>query len=565
MSNTTVVFPAHPALKGLLESAKAYPSSAVVVDDEYGFQKTYPELLGDLLQTRCMLLEQLRSSTRNGGNVLEEGDRNIGFMARSGYEFIVACLAVWAIGGTCMPMDPDISSELALTHFEKGQIRCVVSSKDCWQKVEAICNDARKRSGTAEAPKLIGVSCSSAALDWSQTHIQIDDGLLPDEDEACMIMGTSGSTGSPKLVLQVKRAWCPPPAAEPHQISLSYRACHWTGGAKSLIDPVICGRKVYVMAARVGGRARAEDVLEAIKQHGITDVPFFDPLMLRLMKDVVACGGNKLSGEERQRWSSYFTSLPIIRCSAGVVDQSTVDFWKDLTGLQVWTSYGSTELTCFVFDGPQTITGCLGKPNPDCQLKLSEGKSGEILVKVPTIFKAYIGDEEATKAAFDPDGFFKTGDFAEQQGDNLVYLGRMKTDLVFTGSHKFWTFGIESRILDLPYVEDACVLAIPVDETKQRCGVVLVFRQDSASPEPANLAKIRSDLSGSVAEFMLPTLARVLDGASEVIPRTAAGKPRKWHLMKDYFGSVDGSVPVIVQSRIEECRFPGPVEYVEVK
>jgi non-ribosomal peptide synthetase component E (peptide arylation enzyme) len=41
---------------------------------------------------------------------------------------------------------------------------------------------------------------------------------------------------------------------------------------------------------------------------------------------------------------------------------------------------------------------------------------------------SYIGDEDNTKAAFDQDGFLKTGDMAELKDGEYVFAGRATTD-----------------------------------------------------------------------------------------------------------------------------------------
>jgi malonyl-CoA/methylmalonyl-CoA synthetase len=41
---------------------------------------------------------------------------------------------------------------------------------------------------------------------------------------------------------------------------------------------------------------------------------------------------------------------------------------------------------------------------------------------------SYLGDQEKTKAAFDDEGFYKTGDIAELVGDELIFHGRERDD-----------------------------------------------------------------------------------------------------------------------------------------
>lgn len=50
-------------------------------------------------------------------------------------------------------------------------------------------------------------------------------------------------------------------------------------------------------------------------------------------------------------------------------------------------------------------------------------------------YQSYIGDEEKTKAAFDDEGYFKTGDFAELKDGEYIFSGRANTDCK-TFSHK---------------------------------------------------------------------------------------------------------------------------------
>jgi malonyl-CoA/methylmalonyl-CoA synthetase len=80
------------------------------------------------------------------------------------------------------------------------------------------------------------------------------------------------------------------------------------------------------------------------------------------------------------------------------------------------------------------------------EVKLSSGTVGEIRIKSPTMLTqyaiiaykswisipndaySYIGDEEKTQAAFDEDGYLKTGDLAEFKNGKYFLLGRANID-----------------------------------------------------------------------------------------------------------------------------------------
>lgn len=105
-------FPNDPVLVRLLESAKTITGQ--IIHDDYGFDKTYAELLADIMQTRDALRTQLPPSVLNKHGLLHEDRPYICALTRGGYEFIVAFFAVRAIGGACMPLGEHLKNPRTL-------------------------------------------------------------------------------------------------------------------------------------------------------------------------------------------------------------------------------------------------------------------------------------------------------------------------------------------------------------------------------------------------------------------------------------------------------------------
>ncbi|KAK5996460.1 hypothetical protein PT974_01794 [Cladobotryum mycophilum] len=80
------------------------PNLDVIIIDVVGFEKTYQELLGDILKARSLVLDKLPRSALNDRDVLSGGSQYVAILAQSGYEFIVAFLAVRALGGAAVPL-----------------------------------------------------------------------------------------------------------------------------------------------------------------------------------------------------------------------------------------------------------------------------------------------------------------------------------------------------------------------------------------------------------------------------------------------------------------------------
>jgi malonyl-CoA/methylmalonyl-CoA synthetase len=95
-------FPNDPVLIALLSAARQYPGSEVVFHDVVGFEKTYPELLGDVLCTRDLIRARLPASALDENGLLSKETPYVALLTRTGYEFVVGFFAICAIGGAPM-------------------------------------------------------------------------------------------------------------------------------------------------------------------------------------------------------------------------------------------------------------------------------------------------------------------------------------------------------------------------------------------------------------------------------------------------------------------------------
>src|SRR5947209_5083820 len=114
------------------------------------------------------------------------------------------------------------------------------------------------------------------------------------------------------------------------------------------------------------------------------------------------------------------------------------------------SAYGITELCGTVvftaLDDPEEarVTTC-GRPLPGFELRvvdplsgaeLPAGERGELIGRGPSRFAGYFGNEEATRAAIDADGFFHTGDLCSIDGDGRIHFhGRLKDMLKVGGEN----------------------------------------------------------------------------------------------------------------------------------
>ena len=173
-------------------------------------------------------------------------------------------------------------------------------------------------------------------------------------------------------------------------------------------------------------------------------------------------------------------------------------------GVPITYGYGLTESTATVccFDYTGFEVGTVGLIMPDLEVKI--GEDNEILLKGKTIFPGYYKNDEANKAAFTEDGWFKTGDAGYLKGKQIVLTERIK-DLFKTSNGKYIApQEIETRLILDVYIEQAAVIG------DERNFVTAIIAPNIEALE--NYAKKNKLVYSSIEELLkLPKIIELMD------------------------------------------------------
>lgn len=150
--------------------------------------------------------------------------------------------------------------------------------------------------------------------------------------------------------------------------------------------------------------------------------------------------------------------------TAGATVAPHVEEFVHSIGLDMVVGYGLTEslatVSCDHLDKPYTM-GSVGRLIDSIELKISE--EGEVLLKGPTITPGYYNRDDLTAAAFDEEGYFRTGDAGYMKNGELYLTDRIK-DLFKTSNGKYIAPQmIESKLLVDRYIDQIAIIA---DERK---------------------------------------------------------------------------------------------------
>ena len=157
--------------------------------------------------------------------------------------------------------------------------------------------------------------------------------------------------------------------------------------------------------------------------------------------------------------------------------------------------------------------------------EVAPGVVGEILVQGPNVIKEYWNRPDATAAAF-VDGWFRSGDLGYFDEDGYIFISDRLKDMIISGGENIYSAEVEGIIMELPQVAAVALVGMP-DEKWGEVPVAIAQLKPGVSLEPD---AIIAHLSGRLAKYKIPKQVHFVDD----LPRTASGKIRKADLRTQF-------------------------------
>ncbi len=493
-SKKTPVYPSkeYGNIREMLEDvARRYP-------DRYAF--SYRRHPSDLSAVRVSFPEFRADIQALGTELLARGlgGKKVALIGRLSYPWTCAFFSLLAIGAVVVPLDREWhADELAKTahHADCEFLFCDASLSE---KADAVADALGSASYFAlTAPENDPHECAEALMAQGRRRIHDGDNsyftnrLKP--LETSLLVFTSGTTGKGKGVMLSQNGLMADLYAGLRQVHLSRKTIavlppHHTYGCNvGLVAHVAAGCEVYLS----DGLRYIQRELRTEQPEHLTLVPLFvetfyrrilstakdqgkEKLLRRMMK--LSNAMRRLGIDARRSifqsvLASFGGKLRLIVSGGAPISREILDTF-DAIGITVINGYGITECSPLISATHQEapVPGSVGKPLSCNRIRLrdpNENGEGEICVRGANVMLGYYKDADATEAAFDEDGYFRTGDYGKFDDDGNLYItGRLKNLIILSNGKNVYPEEIEKDFLSLPGV-----LEIVVYEGKSRRGV----------------------------------------------------------------------------------------------
>lgn len=349
------------------------------------------------------------------------------------------------------------------------------------------------------------------------------------EDTPCLIMYTSGTTGSPKGAVLTHanmnaQALTCIRALEitPDSIGFCTSPLFHIAGLGSLTPYFMLGGTTVLHPL---GAFDATEFLDAIEAEQATTA-FCVPVQWQLICEEPTVKQRKLA-LRALCWGAAPASDTVLRAMA--------DCFPDAFNVAV---FGQTELspiTC-VLEGKDALRklGSVGLPIPTLQVRVVDdemndvapGEIGEIVYRGPTLMQRYWNKPEATAEAFHG-GWFHSGDLVRRDEEGFVYVVDRKKDMIISGGENIYCAEVENVLFAHPKIHEAAVVGRAHEKWGEVPVAVVAL---AAGIDELTLEELEPFLNESLARYKHPKHLVVVPE----LPRNASGKVVKVALRDQY-------------------------------
>ena len=463
------------------------------------------------------------------------GDR-VAFLAKNCLEFFEFLFGTARLGAVGMPLNFRLHPRESIDILNDAEARVlVVGPEHAGQLTEIL-------AGTPSIERGLAIG-GSGDLDYSAWR----DRDLPaapardtgPEDDAVLLLYTSGTTGRPKGVMLSDRNWNGTVrthegayALHPNSVQLFVLPLFHIGGLLIAVLAVAAGAQTVLLADADPAR-----MIQAAQRYRVTHMSVVPVLLNALLNllETPEFADSDLSALETMLYGA--TSMPEVVLRRAIERLGEVRFMA---------GYGMTETAAsmtFMLPADHDLSDervsarlpSVGRPGSESQVRvvdpetltdLPAGKAGEILLRGPQTTLGYWRLPEETARALLPGGWFRTGDGGYLDENGYLFLTDRIKDMIVSGGENIYPAEVEHALMALPGVREVAVIGVPDPHWGETPKAVIVPDAELTEDQVIEFCQAR------MARYKCPTSVSWVDE----LPRTPSGKVMKHVLRSHYAG-----------------------------
>ena len=475
---------------------------------------------------------------------VQQGDR-VATLAWNGYRHFELYYAISGMGAVCHTINPRLSAEQMtyITHHADDRVIFADTtflpilnalSAQLPQGMKIVVMTDRDHMPASDLDLLcyedLIADCPDT-YDWPEL----------DENTACGLCYTSGTTGNPNGALYSHRS------TVLHALSLCISLGRFVQEGTRIL-PVVPLFHVNAWGLPYGaplagaslvfpgGALDGPSVFKLMDDEGVNSAWGVPTVWLGLQGEInkngriprgfssVVIGGSAAPRAMIQRFEEAGVSV----CHAwGMTEMSPVGTHGILPKAQQDTLSLTERLDLQQFQGRRVfgvdlkITDDAGTPLPHDGVA-----AGELFVRGNAVVSGYFNNPDASAASMDAEGWFGTGDIASIRPDGFLMIQDRAKDLIKSGGEWISSIDLENVVMSHPDVANCAVIAVPHPKWDERPLLIIV---------PAGEKRVTKD---EIDTLLLKHLARwQLPDAIEFVtelPLTATGKVSKLTLRQTF-------------------------------
>jgi long-chain acyl-CoA synthetase len=461
---------------------------------------------------------------------IAEGDR-VAFLDKNGPEYFETTFALSKLNAVNVAVNWRLAPTEIAQVINDSTAKLLIASEDFVPHIEKI---------EADIPTVSRIVAIGGHARWDDyeaflgAHDTTDPGFEGTGSDVAFQLYTSGTTGLPKGVMltndnffkgvmNVTSSW----RFTPDSVNIAVMPMfHIAGSGYSMVGLY---HGCHTILLRDVDPAR---ILEVIPRFGITNA-FFVPAVIQFL--LLTPGVDETD----------FSTLRAILYGASPITDSVLSKAMETFGCEFIQVYGLTETTGAITQldpefhdpvgNPRLLRSC-GKPyswvemrivEPETGTDVPDGAVGELWTRSPQNMKGYWNNEDATRAAVDEDGWFKTGDAGYRDENGFLFLHDRVKDMVVSGGENIYPAEVENVLAKHPDVADVAVIGVPHEKWGEAIKAVVVRREGAVMTEQDLITFAREYLAG----YKLP---KSVDFTDE-LPRNPSGKLLKREIREPYW------------------------------